>query len=330
MKFKSALLGLSMVCGLTFAADKHAHGDEIVTSIAPIHSLVSSVVKGSGHKVHLLIDPAGSPHTYRLKPSDVKALNQAKAVFWIGEELETFLNGVLKTLPTSIHQVAFMQAEHEEHDEHGHKDHDHEKEHHDDHDHDAHHKEHKEEGHDDHAHDDHHDHEHSEDAHLWLDPVRAIEVVEGIEHEMVEIDPANKALYEANAEKLVQNLKDLTDRSAHALEDMASVPTIVFHDAYSLFSKRFNLNVLGSITVSSDHGVGAGRLKEIQKMLVDKKVACVFIEPQFSRKMADTVVEGTNVKIATLDPLGSQLDVGEELYVKLISSLVKNYKNCRG
>ena len=47
-----------------------------VTSIKPIHSLVSAVMEGVGEP-SLLVKGAGSPHTYSLRPSQAKLLQEA-------------------------------------------------------------------------------------------------------------------------------------------------------------------------------------------------------------------------------------------------------------
>ena len=70
---------------------------EVITSIKPVHSLVSGVMAGVGNP-SVIIEGAGSPHTYSLKPSQAKQLQDAKLVFWMGDELETFLEGRSKIL----------------------------------------------------------------------------------------------------------------------------------------------------------------------------------------------------------------------------------------
>ena len=59
----------------------------VVTSIKPVHSLVSSVMQGVGSPT-VIIEGAGSPHTYSLKPSQAKQLQDADLVFlarrWVG------------------------------------------------------------------------------------------------------------------------------------------------------------------------------------------------------------------------------------------------------
>ena len=65
----------------------------VAASIKPIHSLVSSVMEGIA--VPLLLVEAGSPHTYSLKPSQAKYLQEADAVFWVAHDVETFLKSRL-------------------------------------------------------------------------------------------------------------------------------------------------------------------------------------------------------------------------------------------
>lgn len=69
----------------------------VVTSIKPIHSLVSAIMQGVGEP-ELIVDGAASPHTYNLKPSNARALQEAKVIFWVGPGLEAFLEKPLQAL----------------------------------------------------------------------------------------------------------------------------------------------------------------------------------------------------------------------------------------
>ena len=63
---------------------------DVVASIKPVHSLVASVMEGVGEPI-LLVKGTGSEHSYSLRPSEARALEQAEVVFWVGETMETFL-----------------------------------------------------------------------------------------------------------------------------------------------------------------------------------------------------------------------------------------------
>ena len=88
---RHVLAGVLASCALAFAPSAMAMETlRAVASIKPIHSLVAGVMEGAGEP-RLLIGSGASPHTYSLKPSDARALQNAQIVFWVGEDLETFL-----------------------------------------------------------------------------------------------------------------------------------------------------------------------------------------------------------------------------------------------
>ncbi|MGB0674482.1 MAG: zinc ABC transporter substrate-binding protein, partial [Candidatus Puniceispirillaceae bacterium] len=188
------------------------------------------------------------------------------------------------------------------HDEHGHEDHD----------------EHK---HDEHAH-------HGEDPHVWLDPVNAKAMVHEIEEALVEADPSNAAAYEANAEALMSRLDDLVAEIDAELEPVKGRGYVVFHDAYQYFEARFGVSAVGSITVSPEVLPGAERVAELQDKVRDLGATCVFSEPQFEPKLVATVTENTNAGTGVLDPLGTSIDDGPDLYFTLIRNMAASLKGC--
>ena len=70
---------------------------KVTVDIAPVHSLVSSVMEGVG-KPDLIMPAGASPHEYQLKPSNAKSLEDADVVFWIGEDLTPWLEKGLESL----------------------------------------------------------------------------------------------------------------------------------------------------------------------------------------------------------------------------------------
>ncbi len=81
----------------------------VVASIKPVHSLVASVMEGVATPA-LIMDGAGSPHTYALRPSQARMLESADVVFWVGHTLEAFLEKPLKTLGAGSTTVALLDA----------------------------------------------------------------------------------------------------------------------------------------------------------------------------------------------------------------------------
>jgi zinc transport system substrate-binding protein len=162
--FKRTLLATTFLITST----NLSHADiKVVASIKPIHSLVSAVAQGIVEPT-LLVKGAGSPHTYSLKPSQAKELQQADIVFWMGHDLEAFLENSIDNIATNSIVVPLMESkelaklnfrEGGAFEDHGHDDHDKHDDH-DDHGNDKH------DDHDDHGNDKHDDHdEHGNDKH---------------------------------------------------------------------------------------------------------------------------------------------------------------------
>ena len=210
----------------------------------------------------------------------------------------------------------------EGHDDHGHDEHGKKEDDHDDHDEHAE----KEEGHDDHGHDE-HGHAHGEyDPHIWLDPLNAKVIVKKITNQLVKIDADNSSAYKANSKKLLKDLDNLTSTIKKDLNKNASF--VVFHDAYQYFEKRFGLSVIGALTVNPDVMPGAEQLSEIREVIEEKKVKCIFSEPQFNPAIIKSIASDTGVKTGVLDPLGANINKSKNMYFNLIEDMSNALKDC--
>ena len=347
-------LKLTITLFFTFAINFSANAEiKVVASIKPIHSLASYLMDGVG-KPDLIVDGYNSPHGFALKPSHAKMLQNADLVFWVGEDLEAFLEKPLKSLAKKAEKIELMEIKglkklefrernvFEGHDDHGHDDHkadkhDDHKEHghkedkHDDHKEHGHkedkHDDHKEHGHKEDKHDDHHEHAHGEhDPHIWLDPMNAKVILSEMAEHLIENDQENASKYKANLKKAHKDLDKLVKKVKSELNKEFKL--IVFHDAYQYFEKRFDVNVIGAFTVNTDVLPGAEQLSEIREIIEHDKVTCVFSEPQFNPDIINAVAKDTNIKTGVLDPLGATLNPGKKLYFDLISNMSKSFKTC--
>ena len=80
----------------------------------------------------LIIEGSSSPHSFVLKPSHAKMIEQADIIFWIGEDIETFMEKPLTSIAKSAKKISFMELksinklkfreenifEHDDHDDH--------------------------------------------------------------------------------------------------------------------------------------------------------------------------------------------------------------------
>jgi len=334
-------VGTALAATMIMASTTLARAEvKVVASIKPVHSLVAAVMQGVGTP-DLIVAGAGSPHSHALKPSQAGQLQNADLVFWIGPELEAFLEKSITGIARKAVSVELMDSrglskikvrEGNDFDDHGHDDSGHDDDH-DDHEDEGHKHDHADKSHAKRGHDDsgHETHGHDEDefnAHVWLDPLNAGAMVREIADRLSQADPANAAAYAANADRIVAKLNDLVTEIDAELAPVKGRGYVVFHDAYQYFETRFEVSAVGSITVSPEVLPGAERVRDLQSKVRRLDARCVFSEPQFEPKLVVTVTENTKAETGVLDPLGATITAGPELYFTLIRNLAGSMRDC--
>ncbi|MDA1000041.1 MAG: zinc ABC transporter substrate-binding protein [bacterium] len=293
---------------MLFGPEKAAAAPRVVASIKPVHALVAGVMEGAGAP-RLLIGGSASAHTYSLRPSQARALQQAGIVFWVGEELETFLVRILKSLPRGARVVSLLKApglkrhptreggmweQDADHDDGGKK----------------------------------HPAREEIDPHIWLNPENARAMVRRIIEVLQKTDPRNAGRYAENGARLSRRIRALEAEIGARLRPLRAAPFVVFHDAYQYFERHFQLRGVGSIAVSPDRRPGARRILQIRRRLRAAPSMCLFSEPQFSPGIVDTLIAGTPTRTGVLDPLGVDVPPGKEAYFAIMRNLADAFVRC--
>ncbi len=281
---------------------------KVVASIKPIHSLVAAIMEGAGEP-KLLVDGNATPHTFQLRPSDAEMLQEAQLVFWVGRELETFLEKPLETLSGKATTISLIDI--------------------------------KglqtlavREGNGFAAHDDHSaeggEHKQERDAHIWLDTSNARAMILAIRDELIKADREYEKLYTANAKKMLAKLNALDSEITLTTVGLNDSKFITFHDAYQYFEQRYGLSSAGTILLNPESPPGAAAIREIHDRIASGQIKCVFTEPQFDNKLVKVVIEASDAKIGDLDPIGATLEPGPALYENLIRNIASSLKSCLG
>jgi zinc transport system substrate-binding protein len=321
------MTGAAAPCFGAFFAFAHiavaaaAETPKVVVTIKPVHTLVSRLMDGIGVP-RLVVDGSASPHTFTLKPSTARAINDADIFIRVSDSLEPFTRKIVTSLPQSVTILTLAGADgvklldqrkggtFEKH-VHGHEA--------------------GEEAHLDHAdeHEDHDDHdEDGKDGHLWLDPENAKAIVADITKVISARYPEYAEKIQHNAAALDADLDALDGELAAELKGSHGKPFIVFHDATQYFENHYGLSAAGSITVSPDVPPSAMRLTEVRRKISSLGAVCVFTEPSFQPNLVAAVTEGTHARAGTLDAEGQMLTPGPGLYFDLMRGLAHNLASC--
>ncbi len=279
-----------------------ANPPKIVATIKPIHSIISAVTDGVS-KPQLLIENNQSPHDYSLKPSDMKKLEDADIIFYVSKNIENFLQKKLDDLDKTkkiielstidglhlIQNNATNQASP-----------------------------------DPESHNEYGDY----DPHIWLNPQNAQNIAAYAEYILSELDPENKEKYAANASNFRKTLRKKTLYLSGQISRFKQKPFIVHHDAYKYFEDYFSLNSLAAITKSEEIQPSAKKIREINQIIADNNVKCIFAEPQFSKSIVESIAKTNKINIGLLDPIGYDVEAGKEAYLKILHNMTKNLTKC--
>lgn len=276
----------------------------VLASVRPLGFIAAAIADGVMPTEVLLPDGA-SPHDFALRPSDIQRMRTADLVVWVGPEMEAFMTKSVAQLPpnrqveiAALPAVKPMLIKGSDDDEH------------------------------DHDHDD-ADHHHGEyNMHVWLSPEIARETAIVIHNKLVQLVPQKKQQLDANLSHFEESLTKADKNLGSILQPVQGKGYFVFHDAYGYFEKHFGLSPLGHFTINPEIQPGAQRLHLIRTQLVEQKATCVFAEPQFRPAVITAVAQGTKVRMGTLDPLGSGIELGADSYVNFLSQLTNQYLSC--
>ena len=301
----SRLFAILVTFTASFLAISSAQAEvKVLTSIKPVQLIAAAVQDGVGVP-EVLLPPGASPHNYALRPSDVRRVQSADLLYWIGPDMEGFLPRVLKgrSLPSvALQDLPGLKLRRFAEDSHSHA----------------------EEADD-------HDHDHrpgSLDAHLWLSPVNARVIAGKIASDLISADPANAARYQSNLKAFDERLDALDVRLKARLAAIEGKPYFVFHEAFDYFEEAYGLKHAGVFSVAAEVQPGAQHVAAMRARLQEVGKTCVFSEPPLRPRLAETLVAGLPVKLAELDALGGYTPATAQGYEQVLEKLGNDLAGC--
>ncbi|WVM91527.1 zinc ABC transporter substrate-binding protein [Halopseudomonas pachastrellae] len=161
----------ALAAGLLLSSSALADS-RVLTSIKPIQQINAALLDGIDEPA-VLLPPGASPHAFALRPSDRRALSSAERIYWVGPNLERFLDSLLHDNLQARELMDVPGLTLREFDE-----------------------EHAEHGHDDHHHD-----AGNLDPHIWLSPANALTIAQWMKADLEALYPDQQAQLAANLQR---------------------------------------------------------------------------------------------------------------------------------
>lgn len=284
-KLLAVLLSCTLLLSLTACGtpEEEKEDDSILTIAAttyPVYLLADMVVGDmDGIELKLVVDQQISClHDYTLSVEDMRILERADVVLINGAGLEEFLDDVLETLDAPVidcsEGIVLLPYE-------GHEDHDHGEE------------------------EDDHDHY---DPHIWMDPNRAIQMMENIAEGLAEVQ--NVYSREDLLGHMLMPAAHIDEAAKEWNKTFAALPAeqrklITFHDGFAYLADAFDLDILKAIEEESGSEASAKDIKEIVGLVREYDIPVIFVEENGSDATAKAIQRETGVEIGTLSMIMS-------------------------
>lgn len=220
--------------------------------------------------VSVMVPPGASPATYEPRPRQMVALTRAKVYFTIGVPFErTWLKKLVSANPK-------MRLVHTDH------------------------------GIKKRAMKAHHNHGERGsqvilDPHIWTSPPLVMMQARNILTGLLQVDPSNGTVYEANYRKFVAGLLDLDADLRKAFAGRQGLQFMVFHPSWGYFAGAYELSQV-PIEMEGKEPKPA-QLKELIAHARKHDIRVVFVQPQFSSRSAQLIAREIGGQAITADPL---------------------------
>lgn len=147
------------------------------------------------------------------------------------------------------------------------------------------------------------------DPHFWNDPAVFALAVEIIRDTLVEADPENAELYQANA---TAYLAEIEATDAFVREQIARIPAdkrvmITAHDAFGYFGHAFGLEVRGLQGISTETEAGTNDVQQLAIFIAERQIPAIFVESSVPPNTIEAVQ-------AAVSSRGFAVTIGGELF----------------
>ncbi|RPA61019.1 zinc ABC transporter substrate-binding protein AdcA [Aerococcus agrisoli] len=277
-----ASLALLAACGQSENTADTNGKLQIATTIYPVYEFTKEIV-GDAAEVSLLLPAGTEAHDYEPSARAIAQLNEADALIYHNENMETWVADTAASLKDDVNVVKATEGmvllPGEE----------------DGHDHEAENEAESGSGHEDHS--------HTYDPHTWVSPHRAIMEVASITDQLKELYPDMADTFQANADAYIDELEALDDAYTESLTNASRTDFVTAHTAFKYLAVDYGLNQIGIAGLTPHAEPSAERLAELADYVKKNDISYIYYEEASSDKLAKTLAEEVGVQTAVLNPL---------------------------
>lgn len=169
------------------------------------------------------------------------------------------------------------------------------------------------------------------DPHFWFDPRNWQLTAADLAETLAELDPANAALYRANAADYLEQLQLLYDWADEGLRsiDAGKRYLVTSHDAFQYFGAAFGWRMQAIQGLSTEDEAGVGDIQETVDFVIDNEIPVLFVESSIPPDTIEAVIEavraqGADARIGLRELFGDAMGEPDSFGGAYIGMLAQN------
>lgn len=159
------------------------------------------------------------------------------------------------------------------------------------------------------------------DPHIWLSPKRVKVMIDVIKDKMCEIDPENKATYEANAKDYTKQLDEVDGDIKDALSTVKNKGFIVYHPAFGYLAEDYGLTMYALEEEGKEST--PQHLQEMIDLAKKDNIKVIFYQEEIDSSQSKSFAEEIGGKTIMLSPLSPDYINNLKSIAKIMSEVME-------
>ena len=280
---------------ITFLSFSYSYSQtKYITTIHPFQEILKNIIGDRG-EVYQILPPSASPHTYELRPSDVRLVEASKALFYGSKTLDAWAlkfqnvnhieliklvaqDSLIYFQQETLNQKTDVYQNRQEILGHGHS--------------------------------------LGIDPHFWTDPLTVKSMLPALVEELCSLDPARCETFRQNSEQFSRKLDILNLKLKEMLSPIYGSKVTISHPFFQYFFKRYGIKLISIIEKNPGREPTPKDIKSLIDQVKHENVKAIFDHTQLPDRAAKILAESTGIKCYHLDPIGGVS--GRQSYEELL------------
>jgi len=246
---------------------------KVLTTTTMITDLVR-IIGGEQVEVNGLMGPGIDPHSYRVTPSDVTALDEADVIVYNGMNLEGQMGEIFGELENMNKEVFVLEEMMVQEDMLPSE-----------------------------------EESMTIDPHIWFSVPLWAEAANYITESFSSYDPDNAEYYQNNNAAYQEDLKALDTYIRERIEEVPEDGRylVTAHDAFGYFGEEYDFEVVGLQGLNTQTEAGTGDVSQLADFIVDREIKAIFVETSVPAQTIEALQEAVEQR-------GFQVEIGGQLF----------------